>query len=476
MKSEKRVLFLLAASAAGILLVTVLMLFSRKDEPVNEKRPSVRPTKAVSKEEVTAEHNRLMMIKSVDTEESTITLYDLESGDETTLSYDVAADIRTKFGSLTYAASLVFGEIVRAEYNKDRELVRMRLSDEHWELQGVEDFTISDSMLTLNGVNYKITEHTVAYCEGARIDIGEVKDMDRVALCGVESELLTVCVMKGHGSIKLVNTTEFQEAKVTFGDESHILAGEPSYLVREGTYTVAVNGEKHAASVEVTVARNEQLVIDLYEYGGAPAKTAQVRFKVTPFSSILKIDGERVDYYEQDLVLEYGEHKVEAELGGYVTYKGYLNIKKPYHTFQIDLPERPADDPAEGDGEGTNTGDGSGAQSGEQNHDGAGQTGDTTGDGTLGGTGEETTERRFVPIGEAGGYEYDDEFRTFLLEPAGAVVLIDGISLGKAPVEFEKILGTYTVTLKKNGKEKSYTVTVDEDSFDGDVYWKFSMN
>jgi len=189
MKSEKRVLFLLAASAAGILLVTVLMLFSRKDEPVNEKRPSVRPTKAVSKEEVTAEHNRLMMIKSVDTEESTITLYDLESGDETTLSYDVAADIRTKFGSLTYAASLVFGEIVRAEYNKDRELVRMRLSDEHWELQGVEDFTISDSMLTLNGVNYKITEHTVAYCEGARIDIGEVKDMDRVALCGVESEL-----------------------------------------------------------------------------------------------------------------------------------------------------------------------------------------------------------------------------------------------------------------------------------------------
>jgi len=287
---------------------------------------------------------------------------------------------------------------------------------------------------------------------------------------------LTVCVMKGHGSIKLVNTTEFQEAKVTFGDESHILAGEPSYLVREGTYTVAVNGEKHAASVEVTVARNEQLVIDLYEYGGAPAKTAQVRFKVTPFSSILKIDGERVDYYEQDLVLEYGEHKVEAELGGYVTYKGYLNIKKPYHTFQIDLPERPADDPAEGDGEGTNTGDGSGAQSGEQNHDGAGQTGDTTGDGTLGGTGEETTERRFVPIGEAGGYEYDDEFRTFLLEPAGAVVLIDGISLGKAPVEFEKILGTYTVTLKKNGKEKSYTVTVDEDSFDGDVYWKFSMN
>ncbi len=475
MKSEKRVLFLLAASAAGILLVTVLMLFSGKDEPVNEKRPSVRPTKAVSKEEVTAEHNRLMMIKSVDTEESTITLYDLESGDETTLTYDVAADIRTKFGSLTYAASLAFGDIVRAEYNKDKVLVRMQLSDEHWELRGVEDFTVSDSMLTLNGVNYKITEHTVAYCEGARIDIGEVKDVDRVALCGVDSELLTVCVMKGHGSIKLINSSEFQGAKVSFGDESHTLTGEPSYLVREGTYTVAVSGEKHAASAEVTVARNEQVVIDLYEYGGAPIQTAQVRFKVTPFSAILKIDGERVDYYEQDLVLEYGEHKVEAELGGYVTYKGYLNIKKPYHTFQIDLPERPATDPEEEDGDETNQddGDGSQAQSGETDSTGTGQTGESSEDNTEDG---DSAERRFVPIGEAGGYEYDDEFRTFLLEPAGAVVLIDGISLGTAPVEFEKILGTYTVTLRKNGKEKSYTVTVDEDSFDGDVYWKFSMN
>ena len=81
-----------------------------------------------------------------------------------------------------------------------------------------------------------------------------------------------------------------------------------------------------------------------------------------------------------------------------------------------------------------------------------------------------------MPIGEAGGYEYDKEYSTFLLEPAGAVILIDGVSLGTAPVEFEKILGTYTITLRKNGKEKEYTVTVDEGSYEGDVYWKFSMN
>ena len=80
---------------------------------------------------------------------------------------------------------------------------------------------------------------------------------------------------------------------------------------------------------------------------------------------------------------------------------------------------------------------------------------------------------RSVAIGEAAGYTYDKDHSTFILVPEGAVVLIDGISLGTAPVEFEKILGTYTITLRKQENEKKYTVTVEDDG--EDVYWKFPM-
>lgn len=482
MKSEKRVLFLLAASVAVILLVTVLTLFSGEDKETGGKNPTKRPRVTAAVEPVKAEHNKLMMVKSVDAEAGKIVLYDLEAGGEVSLSYGVAADIRSKYGSLTYATSLEYGQIVRAEYDGEGALIRMQLSGEHWELHGVEEFSVGDSMLTVNNTNYKITEETVAYCEGEKISIGEVRGIDRVELCGVGTELLTIRVVKGHGSIKLINCGEFQGAKVTFKDESHILEGEPTYLVREGKYTVSVVGEENAAAAEVTVARNEQIVIDLYEYGGAPKDTAEVRFKITPFSAVLKIDGEQVDYYEQDLVLTYGEHKIEAELGGYATYKAYLTISRPYHTFQIDLRERPTtddgtEDPENGDdASGTAGEDDNGEVSGDNSGDAFGEDSqDASGNGTDDGSGE-TGERRYVQIGKAGGYEYDDSYSTFLLEPAGAVVLIDGISLGTAPVEFEKILGTYTITLRKNGKEKEYTVTVDEESFEGDVYWKFSMN
>ena len=57
MKSEKRVLFLLAASVAVILLVTVLMLFPGKEKPAGAKLPTVKPTKAAQIQNVTAEYN-----------------------------------------------------------------------------------------------------------------------------------------------------------------------------------------------------------------------------------------------------------------------------------------------------------------------------------------------------------------------------------------------------------------------------------
>lgn len=482
MKSEKRVLFLLAASATVILLVTVLTLFSGedKDKPTGSKKPLRKPTQAVAAEEIKAEYNKLLFVKSVNTEAGSITLYDLEEGGEVVLTYGLAADIRSKYGNLTYAASLKFGDIVRAEYNPDGALVRMQISSEHWELHGVEDFSISDSMLSVNGANYKLTEATVAYCEGERIAHGEVRDIDRVELWGLGSEVLAIRVVKGHGSIKLVNCSEFQGAKVSFGDESHTLDGEPTYLVREGKYTVSVVGDRQAAAAEVTVARNEQMVIDLYEYGGKPIESAQVRFKITPFSAVLKIDGERVDYYEQDLTLEYGEHKIEAELGGYITYKGYLTISKPYHTFQIDLPERQVDvgdDTGEEDGSddgGVTSGDtgdssGDGTDSGADGSQSGENTGDDSGQGGSGTDADGFSKYRFVPIGAAGGYEYDEQCFTYLTAPSDVVVLLDGISMGTAPIKYEKILGPYNITLQKNGEVVEEFVISERD--DGkDVY------
>lgn len=507
MKNEKNVLFVLAASAVMILLVTVITLSkgsAEKQKGGGSKAPT--PTSAPITPTPILENPEFAMIQSVDPEKGTITLYRLEEGGELTLTYQTAADIRDKYGSLTYAAALSFGDIVEVQYDASLVLLKLQKSSKYWEYRGIEDFSVSDSKLTVNGVTYKLSERTVCYCDGERIDLGEVKDIDRINICGNGQEVYTIHVVKGHGSIQLINGEKFEGAKVTFGSESHELTGEPVWLVREGSYKVVVNGEKEAAVVEVTVARNERVVIDLYEYGGAPVETSTVMFHITPFSSILLVDGETVDYYEKELTLPYGEHKVEVSLGGYRSYVGYITLSKAYQSFQFALVENTAgngEDPNGGDiidggedqngGDGGDNGDGSsdGNDGSTDSGDGSSDSGDGGSDGGDTGTDGDTSGK--VPGGESGEIIADGQIRkiiwladalvetmnfrsdskhiTCILAPKGAEIKVEGISIGEAPVQFGKILGSYTVTVTLDGKSQDITVTVEDD--DKDVYWNF---
>lgn len=509
MKSEKNILFVLTASAVVIILVTVLTLFSGKEGAEKKKPMNPTPT-AQPVQTVDSGKTVPAMIKAVDPEVGAISLYRLDEKESITLSYQTAADIRDKYGSLTYATSLKYGDIVQVSYDKNNEMISLKKSADLWEFRGVEEFTISDTKLTVNGVSYRITDRTVFYCEEEEIAPGEVKEIDRINVCGKDSEVYSVCVTKGHGSIKLVNSESYQGAKVTFGDETHTLDGEPSYLVREGSYHVVVTGDKDAALIDVTVARNEQKVIDLYEYGGKPVEYSTVRFHITPFSAVLTVDGETMDYFEQDLTLAYGEHKVTVALGGYRSYQGYITLSKGYQSFRIDLVENASsgtgdgqtggDEIGGGTSDGNETGDGqtggetssgsetggsetggedSGTEPGTETGDGGNngsQTGETGENGGTSGSGDTPVEDRDVfgigeALADALGLTCDKSQYTRISKPENTKVMIQGISIGVTPLRFEKLIGTYTITLVKDGVEKEYTVTVADDG--EPVDWRF---
>lgn len=473
MKSEKGILYVLMASSAVIVLVTVLTLFSGKES--GKGKTSAKPSMTVIPTRTVSEKNPAVfaMVCSVDSGEGKLSLRRLDEKEELLLTYETAADIRDKYGSLTYAASLKYGDIVQVEYTRGNELIALKKSAEHWELRGIEDFMISDTMISVNGVNYRITERTVFYCEGEEISPGEVKSIDRINLCGLESEIFSVCVTRGHGSVRLVNSEAYQGAKVTVGGEVYTLTGEPSYLVPEGECRVTVVGEKDAAQVDLTIARNEQKVIDLYEYGGKPTEYSTVRFHISPFSAVLTIDGEAVDYYEQDLTLAYGEHKITVSLGGYRSYQGLLSLAKAYQSFRIDLIENTQTVTETGKEDGTEAAagreDGAGdiGDTGEtdSSEDPGGQTGNT--DDAAGQNPGTETERAVYWISDAlvetMGFACDKANDTRITGPAGAEVKIEGISIGTAPVRFGKLLGTYTITIVKDGVATEHVVTVSDD-------------
>lgn len=484
MKSEKNILFVLAASAAVILLVTVLTLFSGEKKPAKTQGTLKGPTPTAAVTKAPEKKNNIFaMIKEVDVSDGTISIYELSEGGMRTLTYETAADIRDKYGSLTYAASLSYGDIVHAEYDSDNQLICLQKSADHWELRGVDDFTISDTRLTVNGVNYKITENTIFYCEGSEIAKGEVMEIDRINICGYDEKVLSVCVTKGHGSFQLIHGESFQGATVTFGEEEHTLLGEPTYYVREGSCRVVIRGEKDSTLVELTIGRNEQMVVDLYEYGGKPVEYSTVRFHISPFSAVLTIDGESVDYYEQDLSLAYGEHKITVSLGGYRSYQGMIKLGKAYQSYRIDLIESTGsgigiDIVSSGDGN-SGSGGGSGGDGSSGTGEGSGGDGNsgTGGDGN-GGTGQASGDHEVFWISEALVMAYPDRFScdssqyTRISKPEGVSVRIEGFDLGlTTPIRFGKLIGTYTITLSKDGETKEYTVTVNDDG--EPVDWRF---
>ena len=71
------------------------------------------------------------------------------------------------------------------------------------------------------------------------------------------------------------------------------------------------------------------------------------------------------------------------------------------------------------------------------------------------------------------GYNLDLESAIYVLGPSGATVLLDGVELGTAPMDFEKIIGSYIITIiRSDGAVKNFNCTETDNGKDS--YYNFS--
>ena len=77
-------------------------------------------------------------------------------------------------------------------------------------------------------------------------------------------------------------------------------------------------------------------------------------------------------------------------------------------------------------------------------------------------------EQTSVSIQGLGDYKLATDYAVYIVEPEGAEVYLDGVYLGKVPIDFEKIIGEYTITIKKpDGSTFEYSLNGYEDGMDG---------
>lgn len=397
------------------------------------------------------------LLTGLDTENRLIMLFDTQNGIPCTLSYTGATDVRDKFGQVITIPQLPVGQLVDAGYNKgDGRLLMLRVSPKAWEYAGVGNLSIDDlkQEMRISKKRYKYTDDILIVDNGKPIRIWDLAEQDELTVRGLGETIWSITVARGHGTVRLKDVEAFMGGNVTVGYEAMQQITEDTVItVREGNFNLTAENGEYSGTKNIIVRRNEETVVSLGDLGPEPVKHGLVNFTITPFGADLYLDGE-LTFYGEPVELSYGEHRVEASLGGYTAYKGILTVNSAGKKIKIDLPEETRSEKATFE-------ETDGAVAGEE----------TAGDGTkalpeyntwvypiVGSEADEETENDFI---------IDKAHSIYVQNPEGASVYLNGDFIGISPGRVNKIIGYFVLTFIREGYETmSYTIEVADDGLD----------
>ena len=247
---------------------------------------------------------------------------------------------------------------------------------------------------------------------------------------------------------------------------------DATYLVREGTYNVAVECGKYAGKEDITVARDATAVFDVFEYGSGPIKKGWLTINIDPLGADLYIDGVKTAYTD-GIELEYGTYRFEFSEGGYTSYNATVLIDQPKQSLSVFLTEQKNDETNPEDNDDTTT-DPNAPEEGDDTTDDTGTSGEDTGDGTGNTSEDNPLEGIMTSVSVTGlGYNLALDNAVYILGPDGAEIYLDGEYLGTAPMDFEKIIGSCLITIiRTDGAVKN--VNYYETDNGEDCYFNFS--
>lgn len=342
-KQDWSKLVIIGAIVAALLVIFTVVLvtvFGQKEKKVRGKEQE--PTPIVEDSKVQYENAVMAVYLETDTARNKLKIMEIGSGETLWLDYHGGTSITDKYDQYLAVSQLLSGQVVELFFKEGtKELGKLKISDKIWEAIGVTDVKVNPEarMVTFHGTNYTYPEHVTVLYHGEPADISDVLSMDYVTLRGVEENIYVVLINQGHGYLELSGEEDFIGGTISVGTTAiEEITDDLKLTIKEGTYPVTVRNRDMEGMKEVTIVRGQTLKCDVKEFGIAAIMRGRARFSIMPESATLYIDGVKTNYAEP-VELEYGEHQIEVSLGGYVTYKGFLNIDRTDQILSITLPE-----------------------------------------------------------------------------------------------------------------------------------------
>ena len=441
-----------------MIIFTTALLFLPERKPVKAKNPTPTETPAGETESQNKYKEQLAVVLEVDTELKMITVFDVMEEKEHRLVYTGAAAFYDGYGIQMSAAQLVVGGLYRFTVDTEEEWISTateavdrrenKSADGVWEKKHVDYMEITPEMITFRNQNFRYSEQVCVMSNGKRISVADIRPgVDVMTVRGLGQVIYEIVVTKGHGYIQLENQADFLGGTITIGSTKiDAITGEGLYMVREGTYLVNVSKGIYTGTKSIQVVRDQTSTFDVFAYGKGNVKKGWLTVSVDPAWADLFVDGVKTAYGD-GLELEYGSYELELTAGGYQSYSATVIIEQPKQSLSVYLTEqKESETPTDPETEDT----------------------EDTEDKEGGSSAVQTS----VTVANM-GYTLDLESAIYIWGPIGAEILLDGESLGEAPMNFEKIVGSFLITvIKEDGSRKNFNCTGKDDG--KDINYTFS--
>lgn len=456
-------LILVLASLVCFLVAREYLLKRRQNtlDKINKNKASVSEEINSSDSDEENESERLSASATVilmgrNIENKELTFRNIEGGDEKTLTFNGRTNFYSKSGQPLTVDELNVGEIFDISFSTyNAEITDIKQSEKVWTNKSIKKFDLNDKAYTIRiGDELFELKKDIVVASGDTISkLIDITNMDAITVYGIDNKIYSIKIDDGHGYIRIKNDSYFVGGWIEIGQEMiKVLTEDMLIPVPEGKYDIKVTNKGYAGRETITVTRDKETILDLSNVDIEEVAIGHVEFKIKPVYAQLYVDGLRTDY-EERIPLEYGIHSIRAEASGYETVSTNIKVGSEYASIEIEL-----DDATESDESDENNSASSSSSSSSSSTDSLNTTDNTNTANSASDSSSTSTANNNI---------LSDNKKIFVEGPEGAEIYVDGSYIGVAPCSTNKVTGTHTITLSKEGYQtKAYTVNVENDNND----------
>lgn len=427
------------------------------------------------------------VVRTVNTDASTVTLCQHELGRYYTLSVDNTSMVYDRYERPISTALLKPGDVVDATFlRQSKHLNSLIVSDAAWVRENVTDFSFDaeHEIFNMEGQNYHLPGTALLLSSadktGRRILMEEILRDDVLKVAGIDKEIYSIVVTSGHGYLRLsssmVGDRDITGAWLNLENKAIRRVTDKTILsVPEGSYKMQVIGAGANDERQITIVRGGETVIDSSTIHMEEPDMTPVTFEIEPEDAevTMRIDGETVAY-KLPIYLSQGVHDLRVKSEEYLDITRKLNVGKKPATVRLELekdPEAASNAASSAASSTASTADtaSTDATSGMSGSEISGEAGTGATDAGTGATDDASAGSGATTVTyiDASGNETTRTtmpgFTISVESPYGAEFYLDDTFMGRIPLSFEKVTGTHTVTLREDGyATRSYSIFIDD--------------